>query len=62
VSSLYVRPDGEQLGALARLLADGKLSLPVAEVVGLDGAGSALERVTGGGTPQGAVVIRPLGN
>jgi NADPH:quinone reductase-like Zn-dependent oxidoreductase len=62
VSSLYVRPDAEQLGALVRLLAEGQLTLPVAEVVGLDDAGSALDRVAAGGTPQGAVVIRPLGN
>jgi NADPH:quinone reductase-like Zn-dependent oxidoreductase len=61
VSSVYVRPDAGQLGALAELLAEGKLSLPVAEGVGVDDAERALERVTGGGTSQGAVVIRPLG-
>ena len=62
VSSLYVRPDAGQLGALAGLLAEGKLSLPVADTAGLGDAGSALDRVTGSGTPQGAVVIRPLGS
>jgi NADPH:quinone reductase-like Zn-dependent oxidoreductase len=61
VSSLYVRPDGGQLRGLARLLAEGKLSLPVAEGMRLDDAASALARVTGGGRSQGAVVIRPLG-
>jgi NADPH:quinone reductase-like Zn-dependent oxidoreductase len=62
VSSLYVRPDARQLSALAGLLAEGKLSLPVGEVVGLEDAGQALARVAGGGIPQGAVVIRPLGS
>src|SRR3954453_4757452 len=30
VSSIYVRPDGGQLGGLARLLADGQLEISVA--------------------------------
>jgi NADPH:quinone reductase-like Zn-dependent oxidoreductase len=62
VSSLYVRPDAGQLAGLAGLLAEGKLSLPVAEGVGLDDAERALAGVTSGGTSQGAVVIRPLGS
>lgn len=62
VSSLYVRPDSLQLGALVGLLEAGKLSLPVGEGLGLDDAGRALARVTGDGTSQGAVVIRPLGS
>ena len=61
MSNLYVRSDAGQLGALAELLADGKLSLPVAEGASLDDAGPALDRVIGSGTPQGAVVIRALG-
>ncbi|MBV9001373.1 MAG: NADP-dependent oxidoreductase [Solirubrobacterales bacterium] len=62
VSSLYVRPDAGQLGAMAGLLGEGKLNLPVAEGVGIDDADRALAEVTGGGTSQGAVVIRPLGS
>lgn len=60
VSSLYVRPDAQQLSDLAGLLAAGKLSLPVAEVVRLEDAQDALARVTGGRSSRpGAVVIGP---
>ena len=59
VSSLYVRPDARQLIALGDLLGAGKLRLPVGEVVGLEDAERALTRVTGVGSPGGAIVIRP---
>ena len=38
VSDVYVRPDGRQLSALAELLADGTLSVPIAAVYPLEGA------------------------
>jgi NADPH:quinone reductase-like Zn-dependent oxidoreductase len=58
VSSFYVRPDGRQLGALAQLLADGKLSLSLGAVERLDDADRALASVAGGSV-RGAAVITP---
>ncbi|MDR0359586.1 MAG: NADP-dependent oxidoreductase [bacterium] len=48
VSALYVRPDGGQLRELARLLADGQLTVPVAGTYGLPDAADALARAAGG--------------
>jgi NADPH:quinone reductase-like Zn-dependent oxidoreductase len=58
VSNYYVRPDGRQLGALAQLLADGKLSMLVRSAMRLEDADRALASVAGG-FAQGAVVIKP---
>jgi NADPH:quinone reductase-like Zn-dependent oxidoreductase len=55
VTDVYVRPDGRQLSALAQLLADGTLTVPIASVHPLDQAPQALrEAVTG---VDGAVVL-----
>ena len=53
-----MRPDGEQLRALARLLAEGKLTLEVGSGFTLDDAARALEAAVAGhgGT---AIVLTP---
>jgi NADPH:quinone reductase-like Zn-dependent oxidoreductase len=58
VSDFYVRPDANQLASLARLLADGKLRLDVADVVRLADVGRALKQVTSG-QARGAIVAHP---
>jgi NADPH:quinone reductase-like Zn-dependent oxidoreductase len=55
VSDVYVRPDGPQLSALAELLADGTLSVPIASVRPLDQAARALRDVVAGA--DGAIVL-----
>jgi NADPH:quinone reductase-like Zn-dependent oxidoreductase len=55
VSDVYVRPDGEQLSALAELLADGILSVPIASVRPLEEAAQALREVVVGA--DGAIVL-----
>jgi NADPH:quinone reductase-like Zn-dependent oxidoreductase len=55
VSDVYVRPDGRQLSALADLLADGTLSVPVASVRPLEEAAEALREVVAGA--DGAIVL-----
>jgi len=55
VSDVYVRPDGRQLAALAELLADGTLTVPVASVRSLDQAAQALREVVAGA--DGAIVL-----
>jgi NADPH:quinone reductase-like Zn-dependent oxidoreductase len=55
VSDLYVRPDGRQLSALAELLADGILSVPIAAVRPLEQAAEALREVVAGA--DGAIVL-----
>ena len=55
VSDLYVRPDGRQLSALAELLADGALSVPIASVRPLEEAAQALREVVAGA--DGAIVL-----
>lgn len=55
VSDLYVRPDGRQLSALAELLADGTLSVPIASVRPLEQAAQALREVVAGA--DGAIVL-----
>jgi NADPH:quinone reductase-like Zn-dependent oxidoreductase len=57
VSSVYVRPDGGQLGDLARLLAAGKLAMPVATSSELRDAAAALATVVSG-RAGGAVALR----
>ena len=56
VSDVYVRPDGRQLSALAELLAQGSLSVPIASVRPLDHAAEALREVVAGGA-DGAIVL-----
>ncbi len=58
ISELYVRPDGEQLQALAGLLADGKLSLEVGSVFALDEAPRALAAANRG-HGGAAIVLTP---
>lgn len=58
VANFYVRPDGDQLASLAELLGAGKLGVVVSALVGLEGAGPALESVTSGAS-RGAVVVAP---
>jgi NADPH:quinone reductase-like Zn-dependent oxidoreductase len=58
ISSLIVEPDGEQLQALANLLGEGKLELPVAASFALSDAAAALDRAQGG-SGGGAVVLLP---
>ena len=60
VSSIYVRPDGNQLRALATRLADGQLEIPVAASYRLADAAQALALVAGGHA-AGAVVLTPAG-
>lgn len=55
VSDVYVRPDGRQLSALAELLADGSLSVPIASVYPLEQAAQALREVVAGA--DGAIVL-----
>jgi NADPH:quinone reductase-like Zn-dependent oxidoreductase len=55
VSDIYVRPDGRQLSALAELLADGTLSVPIASVRPLEQAAQALREVVAGA--DGAIVL-----
>lgn len=56
VSSVYVRPDGDQLRDLARLLADGRLEISVAATYRLHEAAAALTTVLGG-RAGGAVAL-----
>jgi NADPH:quinone reductase-like Zn-dependent oxidoreductase len=56
VSDVYVRPDGRQLSALAALLADGTLSVPIAAVRPLEQAADALREVVAGA--DGAIVLK----
>jgi NADPH:quinone reductase-like Zn-dependent oxidoreductase len=58
VSDVYVRPDGAQLSALAELLADGALTVPVASVRSLEQAAEALREVVAGA--DGAIVLSPV--
>jgi NADPH:quinone reductase-like Zn-dependent oxidoreductase len=55
VSDVYVRPDGGQLSALAELLAEGVLRVPIASVRPLEQAAQALREVVAGA--DGAVVL-----
>src|SRR5581483_863725 len=55
VSDVYVRPDGRQLSALADLLAQGRLSVPIASVRPLEQAAQALAEVVAGA--DGAIVL-----
>jgi NADPH:quinone reductase-like Zn-dependent oxidoreductase len=56
VSSLYVRPDGNQLRKLAKQFADGQLEIPVASSYRLADAARALTMATGGHA-AGAIVL-----
>jgi NADPH:quinone reductase-like Zn-dependent oxidoreductase len=58
VSSVYVRPDGTQLRALAKQFGDGRLEIPVAASYRLADAARALAQVVGGHA-AGAVVLTP---
>jgi len=58
VSSIYVRPDGTKLRALAKQLGDGQLPIPVAASYRLADAARALALVAGGHA-AGAVVLTP---
>jgi NADPH:quinone reductase-like Zn-dependent oxidoreductase len=58
VSSIYVRPDGNQLRELATRFTDGQLQIPVAASCRLADAAQALGQVTGG-RAAGAVVLTP---
>ncbi len=58
VSSIYNRPDGNQLRKLATRFADGQLGIPVAASYRLADAAQALAQVAGGHT-TGAVVLTP---
>jgi NADPH:quinone reductase-like Zn-dependent oxidoreductase len=55
VADVYVRPDGQQLTALAELLARGTLSVPIASVRPLEQAAQALREVVAGA--DGAIVL-----
>jgi NADPH:quinone reductase-like Zn-dependent oxidoreductase len=58
VSSIYIRPDGNQLRELATRFADGQLEIPVAASYRLADAAQALAQVARGHT-AGAVVLTP---
>jgi NADPH:quinone reductase-like Zn-dependent oxidoreductase len=58
VSSIYIRPDGNQLRELATRFADGQLEIPVAASYRLGDAARALALVVGGHA-AGAVVLTP---
>jgi NADPH:quinone reductase-like Zn-dependent oxidoreductase len=55
VSDVYVRPDGRRLSALAELLAQGTLRVPIASVRPLEQAAQALREVVAGA--DGAIVL-----
>jgi NADPH:quinone reductase-like Zn-dependent oxidoreductase len=55
VSDVYIRPDARQLSALAELLADGTLTVPIASVRPLEQAAEALRDVVAGA--DGAIVL-----
>jgi NADPH:quinone reductase-like Zn-dependent oxidoreductase len=55
VTDVYVRPDGRQLSALAELLANGALSVPIASIHPLEQAADALRQVVAGA--DGAIVL-----
>src|SRR5262245_3025662 len=55
VSDVYVRPDGRQLSALAELLTNDTLSVPIASVRPLQQANEALREVVAGA--DGAIVL-----
>jgi NADPH:quinone reductase-like Zn-dependent oxidoreductase len=57
-SSIYIRPDGNQLRELATRFADGQLEIPVAASYRLADAAQALALVAGGHA-AGAVVLTP---
>jgi NADPH:quinone reductase-like Zn-dependent oxidoreductase len=56
VSSIYVRPDGNQLRKLAKQFEDGQLEIPVASCHRLADAAQALAKATGGHA-AGAIVL-----
>jgi NADPH:quinone reductase-like Zn-dependent oxidoreductase len=58
VSSIHIRPDGNQLRELATRFADGQLDIPVAASYRLADAARALAPVAGGHA-AGAVVLTP---
>jgi len=58
VRAVEVEPDGPRLSRLGRLVAQGALTVPVAEPLALDQAAEALSRVRRG-THGAAVVLRP---
>jgi len=58
VSSVCVRPDGNQLRELAAQFGDGRLEIPVAASFRLADAAQALARATGGHA-AGAIVLTP---
>jgi len=55
VTDVYVRPDGKQLSALAELLPDGALNVPIASIRPLEQAAEALREVVAG--TDGAIVL-----
>jgi NADPH:quinone reductase-like Zn-dependent oxidoreductase len=55
VSDVYIRPDARQLSALAELLADGTLTVPIASLRPLEQAAEALRDVVAGA--DGAIVL-----
>jgi NADPH:quinone reductase-like Zn-dependent oxidoreductase len=55
VIDVYVRPDGRQLSALADLLVNGTLSVPIVSVRPLEDAAQALREVVAGA--DGAIVL-----
>jgi NADPH:quinone reductase-like Zn-dependent oxidoreductase len=58
VSSIYIRPDGKQLGELAKLFGDRQLPVPVAACYRLADAAQAFAQATSGHA-AGAVVLMP---
>jgi NADPH:quinone reductase-like Zn-dependent oxidoreductase len=58
ISSVIVRADGPALGAMAELLAAGKLDISVTATYPLEDAAAALAQAVGGGG-GGAVALRP---
>ncbi|MBV8219935.1 MAG: zinc-binding dehydrogenase [Solirubrobacterales bacterium] len=57
ISSVYVRPDGRQLRQAADLFDDGRLSIEVGHVFGVDEGAAALQAAMHGGGGK-AVVLR----
>jgi NADPH:quinone reductase-like Zn-dependent oxidoreductase len=56
VSSIYVQPDGDRLAALAALLGDGSVTVPVAATYPLQEAAIGLARAMSGGLGGAAVL------
>ena len=57
MSNVYVRPDGDRLAALAALLGDGSLTVPVGATFTLEESALGLPRAVSGSLGGAAVLV-----